>query len=143
MVKALAEANTQRHGLKDRIAQLEEANVEKKRLLEMIVQLEEVVESLRSENLSLKFETEEVMKVGVEDFRSHFKFTPDYEILQAFFVNFGARQVLSEAKKLYPNLDLYTIGANYPALEEAKDGADHSPTEGAEDSADHSPAEGA
>ncbi|KAL2474757.1 hypothetical protein Adt_35493 [Abeliophyllum distichum] len=67
---------------------------------------------LKGENLKLKSETDEVVKAGVEEFRNQFEFTPDYENLQAFFVNFGARHVLSEVKELYPNLDLSTVEAD-------------------------------
>ncbi|KAL2538373.1 hypothetical protein Fot_19764 [Forsythia ovata] len=91
--------------LMERITQLEEANAQIEGLLDKICQLEEVVESLKSENLSLKANTEEAVKVGVENFRSQFEFTSDYENHQAFFVNFGARHVLTKVKELYPSLD--------------------------------------
>ncbi|KAL2558596.1 axoneme-associated protein [Forsythia ovata] len=126
--KAFDKANTQREGVMDRITQLEEANAQRKRLMDKIAQLEKMVESLRAkcydlngENLSLKSETDEAVKAIVEDFRSHFEFTPNYENFQTFYINFGARQVLTKVNELYPNLDLSTIEVDYPALEEAKD----------------------
>ncbi|KAL2558564.1 hypothetical protein Fot_03303 [Forsythia ovata] len=120
--KDLEESNVQRTSLMERITQLEEANAQRERLLDKIYQLEEVAESLRSENLSLKANTEEAVKAEVEDFTSQFEFTSDYENLQTFFVNFRARQELTEVKKLYSNLDLSTIEAGYPSPEEVKDG---------------------
>ncbi|KAL2508980.1 hypothetical protein Fot_32627 [Forsythia ovata] len=106
MAKALAEANAQRKILMGRITQLEQANAQRECLLDNIFQLEEVAESLRSENISLKANTDKAVKAGVENFRSQFEFTSDYENLYAFFVNFGARQVLAKVKGLHPNLDL-------------------------------------
>ncbi|KAL2545192.1 hypothetical protein Fot_14425 [Forsythia ovata] len=140
--KALAYANAQRESMMEKITQLEEANAQRDGLLDKIGQLDEVAESLKSENLSLKEHTDDVVKAGVENFRSQFEFTPYYENLQAFFVNFGARQVLTEVKELHPNLDLSIIEANYPSLEEAEDGADQLPADGAEDSVDQPPAAG-
>ncbi|KAL2557644.1 hypothetical protein Fot_02383 [Forsythia ovata] len=127
----------------EKITQLEEAIAQRDGLLDKICQLEEVAESLRSENLSLKVNTEEVVKAGVENFMSQFKFTQDYENFQAFFVNFGAQQVLNEVKELHPNLDLSNIEVDYPSPEEAKDGVGQPPTDGAEDSVDQPLVEGA
>ncbi|KAL2548973.1 hypothetical protein Fot_10503 [Forsythia ovata] len=115
--KALAEANTQRKWLLDKITQLEE----------MVESLRAKCYDLRGENLSLKSETRK---------QSQFQFTLDYENLQTFFFNFGARQVLAEVKELHPNLDLFAIEVDYPAPEEAEDGADQPPTERTEDSVD-------
>ncbi|KAL2479484.1 hypothetical protein Adt_32450 [Abeliophyllum distichum] len=141
--QALAEANAQRESLIGRITQLEEANAQREELLDKICQLDKVAESLRSENISLNANTEEAVKARVENFRSQFEFTPDYENLQAFFVNFGARQVLTEVKELHPNLDLSTIEVDYPSPEEAEDGTGQSPIDGAEDLTDQHLAEGA
>ncbi|KAL2457212.1 hypothetical protein Fot_56408 [Forsythia ovata] len=74
---------------------------------------------------------------------SQFEFTSDYENLQAFFVNFGARQVLTEVKELHPNLDLSTIESNYPSPKEVEDDACQPPADGAEDLTGQPPAEGA
>ncbi|KAL2508736.1 hypothetical protein Fot_32383 [Forsythia ovata] len=122
----------------EKITQLEEANAQKEELLDKICQLEEVAESLRSGNLSLKENTEEAVKAVVENFRSQFDFTSNYENLQAFFVNFRARQVLTKVKELHPNLDLSTIEVNYQAPEEVEDSADQPPADRAEDPADQS-----
>ncbi|KAL2502396.1 hypothetical protein Fot_36244 [Forsythia ovata] len=92
-------------------------------------QLEELTESLRSKNLSHKANTEEVVKAGVENFRSQFEFTSDYENLQAFFV-------LTEVKELHPNVDLSTIEVDYPTPEEVEDGAGQPPADGAKGPAD-------
>ncbi|KAL2558981.1 hypothetical protein Fot_03720 [Forsythia ovata] len=107
----------------ERITQPEEANAQRDGLLDKICQLEEVAESLRSENLGLKENTEEAVKAGVDNFRSQFEFTPDYENLQAFFVSYGARQVLTEVKELHLDLDLSPIEVDYPFPEEARDGS--------------------
>ncbi|KAL2525979.1 Uncharacterized protein Adt_11033 [Abeliophyllum distichum] len=101
------------------------------------------IDELDGENLKLKLETEEAVKVGVEEFKNQFEFTPYYENLQAFFVNFGARQVLAKVKELHLNLDLSVIETDYQALEEAEDGANQLPTDGTGDSAEQPPAEGA
>ncbi|KAL2553346.1 hypothetical protein Fot_06965 [Forsythia ovata] len=85
-----AESSVHDLELNKRITQLEEVNAQRDGLLDKIDQLEEVAKTLKSENLSLKTNTEEVVKVGVEDFRSQFEFTSDYENLQAFFINYGA-----------------------------------------------------
>ncbi|KAL2488709.1 Uncharacterized protein Fot_42001 [Forsythia ovata] len=53
-------------GLQERITYLEEANSQREGLLDKNFQLEEVVESLRSENLGLKANTEEAVKAGME-----------------------------------------------------------------------------
>ncbi|KAL2557670.1 hypothetical protein Fot_02409 [Forsythia ovata] len=127
--QALAEANAQMESLMGRITQLDEANAQRDRLLDKICQLEEVAESLRSDNLSLKVNTEEAVKAGVKNFRSQFKFTPNYENFQAFFVNFGAQQVLTEVKELHPNLDLSTIKVDYPSPEEDEDGVGQTPAD--------------
>ncbi|KAL2545329.1 hypothetical protein Fot_14562 [Forsythia ovata] len=139
--QALAEANVQKKSLARRPTQLEEAIAQRDGLLDKIGQLKDVVESLRSENLSLKANTEEAVKVGVENFRSQLEFTSDYENLQTFFVNFGARQVLTRVKELYPNLDLSTIEVDYPSLEEAKDSAGQLPVDGAKGPVDQPPAD--
>ncbi|KAL2502282.1 hypothetical protein Fot_36130 [Forsythia ovata] len=141
--KALAEANAQMESLTGRITQLEEANAQRERLLDNIFHLEEVAESLRSENLILKTNTEEAVKVEVENFRSRFKFTLNYKNLQAFFVYFGAQQVLAKVKELHPNLELSAIETDYPSPEEVEDGTDQPPADEAEDSADQPPTEGA
>ncbi|KAL2538425.1 hypothetical protein Fot_19816 [Forsythia ovata] len=143
MAKALSEANAQRESLMGRITQLEEANAQREGLLDKIFQLEDVAESLRSENLSLKANTDEAVKTGVENFRSQFEFTSDYENFQAFFVNCGAPQVLAEVKGLHPNLDLSTIEVDYLAAEEFKDGAGLPLANGAEDPANQPPTKGA
>ncbi|KAL2529821.1 hypothetical protein Fot_22422 [Forsythia ovata] len=111
MAKALSEAN------------LDEANAQREGLLDKIFQLKEVAESLRNENLNLKENTDEAVKVGVENFKSRFQFTSDYENLQDFFVNFEAGHVLTEVKGLYPNFDLSAIEADYPTPKEVDDGA--------------------
>ncbi|KAL2549741.1 hypothetical protein Fot_11271 [Forsythia ovata] len=98
-----------------RLGQLEEAIAQRDGLLDKIGQLEEVAESLMSENLSLKENTEEVVKAGV----------------------------LTKVKELYPNLDLSTIEADYPSPEEAEDGVGQPLADGTEDSADQPLAEGA
>ncbi|KAL2501355.1 uncharacterized protein Fot_35203 [Forsythia ovata] len=95
--KALAKANAQRERLIDKIAQLDEATEQ---------QSETEVQSV---------------KAGVEDFKNQFEFTLDYENLQAFFVNFGAQQVLAALKGLHPNLDIFAIEADYLAPKEAED----------------------
>ncbi|KAL2529696.1 hypothetical protein Fot_22297 [Forsythia ovata] len=130
MAKVLAEANAQRESLMEMITQLEEANAQREGLLDKIYQLEEVAESLRSENFSLKENTDEAVKAGVENFRSQFEFTSDYENLQAFFVNFRAQQVLAEVKGLHLNLDLSAIELDYPTPKEVKDGAGQPPAQG-------------
>ncbi|KAL2553916.1 uncharacterized protein Fot_07535 [Forsythia ovata] len=124
---------------------LAEANAHRERLIDKIVQLEETVEcyDLKSENFNLKSETDEEVKARVENFKSQFKFTSDYENLQTFFVNFGARQALAEVKELYPNLDLFAIEVDYPAPEEVEDGMNQPSAEGAKDGADQPNAEGA
>ncbi|KAL2502631.1 Uncharacterized protein Fot_36479 [Forsythia ovata] len=68
-------------------------------------ELENALDSLKTEcsslkevNLKLEKGTEETVKAGVEIFRNQFEFTQDYENLQAFFVNFGVRKVLSKLK---------------------------------------------
>ncbi|KAL2515784.1 hypothetical protein Fot_29755 [Forsythia ovata] len=65
--------------------------------------------------------TEKAIKAGIENFQNQFEFTPDYENLQSFFVNYGARQVLSEIKEMYPSLVLSMIDVNYPAPKEVGD----------------------
>ncbi|KAL2529664.1 hypothetical protein Fot_22265 [Forsythia ovata] len=130
MAKVLAEPNAQRESLMERITQLEEANAQREGLLDKIYQLEEVAESLRSENFSLKENIDEAVKAGVENFRSQFEFTSDYENLQAFFVNFRAQQVLAEVKGLHPNLDFSAIELDYLAPEEVEDGAGQPPAQG-------------
>ncbi|KAL2502577.1 Uncharacterized protein Fot_36425 [Forsythia ovata] len=75
--------------------------------------------SLKEANLKLEKGTEDAVKAGVEIFRNQFEFTQDYENLQAFFVNFGARQVLSKLKEQHPTLVLSAIEADYPIHEEA------------------------
>ncbi|KAL2558563.1 Uncharacterized protein Fot_03302 [Forsythia ovata] len=110
-------------------------------LLDKICQLEEVAESLRSDNLSLKANTEKAVKAGIEDFRRQFKFTSDYENLHAFFVNFGTRQALTEVKEHHLDLDLSTTEANYPSPEEVEDGLGQPYVDGAEGSAGQPPAE--
>ncbi|KAL2551984.1 uncharacterized protein Fot_05603 [Forsythia ovata] len=89
-------------------------------------------EEIKGENLSLKLGTEKAVKAGMEDFKSHFEFTPVYENLQTFFVNFGDWQVFTEVKELYPNLDLSAIEVDYPTPEEAEDGVDSTPDDGAD-----------
>ncbi|KAL2553746.1 hypothetical protein Fot_07365 [Forsythia ovata] len=116
--KALAEDNAQKESLMGRTTQLEKANAQRDGLLDKIGQLKEVAESLRSENLSLKANTEDALKAG-------------------------GRQVLTEVKELYPNLDLSTIKVNYPSSKEAEDGADLPLDDGAEDSTDQPLADGA
>ncbi|KAL2529267.1 Uncharacterized protein Fot_21868 [Forsythia ovata] len=105
---------------------LEEANTKRGRLVDKIAKLDDVVDSLKAEysglkakNLELKRGTKEVVKVGVENFRNQFWYTQDYKNIKTFFVNFHARQVLSEQKELHPTLDLSANEAEYPALEEA------------------------
>ncbi|KAL2520854.1 hypothetical protein Fot_24777 [Forsythia ovata] len=109
MAKALAYA--QRKGLMERIAQLEEANAQRDRLMDKIAQLEETGETLRAEcydlngeNPSLKSGTDEVVKAEVEYFRSHFEFTPDYENLQIFFVNFGGSEGVDQCEGSLPQI---------------------------------------
>ncbi|KAL2553342.1 hypothetical protein Fot_06961 [Forsythia ovata] len=126
-----------------RITQLEKVNAQRDGLLDKIGQLEEVTKTLKSENLSLKVNTEEAVKVGVEDFRSQFEFTSNYENLQAFFINYGAQQVLTEVKELHPNLDFSTIEADYPTPKEVKDGVGQPPADRAEGPADQPPADDA
>ncbi|KAL2508782.1 putative abhydrolase domain-containing protein [Forsythia ovata] len=100
----------------------EESNAQKKGLVDKVAELKNSLDSLKAENSSLKDEnlkleksTDEEVKAGIENFINQFEFTQDYENLQAFFVNFGARQVLSELMELHPNLDLSHIEADYPA----------------------------
>ncbi|KAL2508805.1 hypothetical protein Fot_32452 [Forsythia ovata] len=117
MAQALAEANVQCDALIYKIAQLEET-VEKLRAEDYDLRVENQklrleVNKLKGANLKLKSEAEDMVKAW------------------AFFFNFGARQVLTEVKGLYPNLDLSAIEADYPAHEEAEDGADQPPADGA------------
>ncbi|KAL2528221.1 hypothetical protein Fot_20822 [Forsythia ovata] len=51
-------------------------------------------------------------------------------VLQTFFVNFGAREVLAELKELHPDLDLSDNEADYPALKKVEDGADQPHVDG-------------
>ncbi|KAL2552436.1 hypothetical protein Fot_06055 [Forsythia ovata] len=118
--KVLAEANTQRDGLVDKIAHLDETA--KSLRVECF--------DLNGENLKLNSETEEVVKVEVENFRNQFEFTTKYENLQAFFVDFGAQQVLSKLKEQHPNLDFSTIEIAYTAPDEAKEAVDQPPADG-------------
>ncbi|KAL2514782.1 uncharacterized protein Fot_28753 [Forsythia ovata] len=106
--KVLAKANAQREGLIDKIDQLEETTES----------LRAECYNLRGKNLKLKSVTEEAEIAKVENFRNQFEFTPYYENLQAFFVNFGARQVLAELKEQHPTLDLSAVEDNYPAPED-------------------------
>ncbi|KAL2555528.1 Uncharacterized protein Fot_00267 [Forsythia ovata] len=115
---------------------LEEVNDHKRGLIEKVAELENALDSLKVENSGLKEEklglernTEDAVKAGVENFRNQFEFTQDYENLQAFFVNFGARQVLAELKELHPSLDLSALKSEYPAPEEADEEADQPPPE--------------
>ncbi|KAL2488996.1 Uncharacterized protein Fot_42288 [Forsythia ovata] len=105
----------------ERITQLEEANVQREGLLDKFWQLKEVTESLISDNLSLKADTKEAVKVEVENFRSQFMFTAHYKNFQTFFVNFETRQVLTEVKGLHPNLDIFSIETDYSVPEETED----------------------
>ncbi|KAL2557819.1 hypothetical protein Fot_02558 [Forsythia ovata] len=129
--QALAEPSVQYDALIDKIAQLEETveclRAEGYDLRSENQKLRSKIEKLAGENLKLKSEIEEVVKAGVKEFRNQFEFTSDYENLQAFFVNFGARQVLTEVNELYPNLDLSSMEVDYPAPEESEDGADSPP----------------
>ncbi|KAL2552478.1 hypothetical protein Fot_06097 [Forsythia ovata] len=118
--KVLAEANTQRDGLVDKIAHLDET----------AESLRVECSDLKGENLKLNSETEEAVKAGVENFRNQFEFTTNYENLQAFFVNFGAQQVLSELKEQHPNLDLSTIEIDYTTPDEAEEAVDQPPADG-------------
>ncbi|KAL2520428.1 Uncharacterized protein Fot_24351 [Forsythia ovata] len=106
--KALEEANNQRKGLVDKVAKFEDA----------LDSLKVECSALKEANLKLEKGTEEMVKAGVENFRNQFEFTHDYENLQAFFVNFRARQVLSKLKELHPNPDLSEFEADYPAPRE-------------------------
>ncbi|KAL2529161.1 hypothetical protein Fot_21762 [Forsythia ovata] len=131
--QALVDANVQHDALIDKIAQLEETaellQAEGYELKGENQKLRSEIDKLEGENLKLKLES---VKAGVEEFRNQFEFTSNYENLQAFFVNFGARQVLTEVKELYPNLDLSTIEVDYPAPEEVEDGADPPPNDEAD-----------
>ncbi|KAL2545361.1 hypothetical protein Fot_14594 [Forsythia ovata] len=84
----------------------------------------------RVKNLELEQGTNEAVKAGVKNLKSQFEFTQDYENLQAFFVNFGARQVLSKLKGLYPTMDLSAVEVDYPTPEDTA----QPPTDGGKDS---------
>ncbi|KAL2559967.1 putative abhydrolase domain-containing protein [Forsythia ovata] len=117
---------------------LEKSNAQKKGLVDKVEELENALDYHKAENSGLKEErlqlerrTKEAVKVGVENFRNQFEFTQNYKNIQAFFVNFGARQILSELKELHPSLDLSALDADYPALEEAGEEATQPLTDGA------------
>ncbi|KAL2494755.1 uncharacterized protein Fot_38512 [Forsythia ovata] len=115
--KALEDANSQRDGMVEKMAQLENA----KELLKT------ECSSLKEKNHKLERNTEEKVKAGVENFLNHFEFTRDYENLQFFFVNFGARQVLAELKKLHPTVNILSIEADYPTPTDDGDAAAQPP----------------
>ncbi|KAL2508376.1 hypothetical protein Fot_32023 [Forsythia ovata] len=69
--KALAEANSLRDGLVDKIAHLDKT----------VENFKAECSSLKEENLKLEKGTEETVKVGVENFRNQFEFTSNYENL--------------------------------------------------------------
>ncbi|KAL2509111.1 hypothetical protein Fot_32758 [Forsythia ovata] len=84
---------------------------------------------LKEENLKLERSTEEVVNAGLENFLYQFEFTPDYENLQSFFINYGTRQIFAEIKEMHLSLDLSMVEVNYSTLEEARDEAAQSSPE--------------
>ncbi|KAL2553309.1 hypothetical protein Fot_06928 [Forsythia ovata] len=115
---------------------LEEAIENKKGVIEKVAKLKNAIDFLKVENSQLKEENsklersiEEVVKAVVDSFWNQFEFTPDYENLKSFFVNYGVRQVLAEIKETHHSLDLSMTEANYPAVEEAGDKVAQPPLE--------------
>ncbi|KAL2494394.1 AH/BAR domain superfamily [Forsythia ovata] len=102
---------------------LEEATEQKNRLIEKVAELENAMDSLKVENSQLDEENLKLERSTEEAMKDRFEFTPDYENLQSFFVNYGARQGLAEIKEMHPSLDLSKINVNYPAPEEVGDKA--------------------
>ncbi|KAL2509072.1 hypothetical protein Fot_32719 [Forsythia ovata] len=91
--QALADANSQRYGLVEKIAQLENA----KKLLKA------ECSSLKEKNHELELNMKEAVKAGVENFQNQ------------------TRQVLAELKEFYPTVDISSIKADFPAPEDVGD----------------------